>query len=135
MIKSALWAYFNKIIVVLEEQFPERTHVVRYGRFADSTRETLEDVCDFLGVEFQEEMMSRSYEPNSSFRSQAGDRERSQELSSVELYVGWGVAEIVRALPLSILDRIYGYLRTHPSNKPLPSWYFRIRDQRQADKK
>lgn len=51
------WREEQRMAMELHEESPDLTRVVRYEDLLQEPRETVEDLCDFLDVDFEEEML------------------------------------------------------------------------------
>jgi len=124
------WTYYKKCIEKLRRQYPSRTTLVQYEDFRTRTGHVLQHVCDFLGVEYEQEMTVHPYARNSSF---SNDETRAASITNSERMCIRRLAEILVALPHGAYrsaDLLRRQLQGHPD---FPHWFFKLSDQSLRD--
>jgi len=99
--------------------------VVNYEELRQTPQRVLSDVCQFLGIEFESQMLECRYQPNTSFRS---DTHRSSVLSVSELLLIKWIYGLLRLFPYRIY-RIMSLAKRAVGREPLPDWFFSIKKE------
>ena len=118
--------YYNKIIHQLNNQWSGRTMVVQYEDFRDNQESVLNDICDFIGVEFDHRLLQCSYESNSSFKKKG--LSRASVLTPAQKWFAQMVDGLAQVVPCWMFDLIHDLYRRIQPRRPLPNWFFRIKD-------
>jgi hypothetical protein len=100
--------------------------VVTYEDLVSSRREVIASMCEFLGLDFQNEMLESKYIANTSFSSEA---ERKQVLSPMEVKMIRKLSFFFALLPYSLYRVIY-VLKRKIEGQKLPSWFFATKIER-----
>lgn len=97
--------------------------VVNYEELRQTPQRVLSGVCQFLGVEFESQMLECRYQPNTSFRS---DTQRASVLSASEVLLVKLTYGLLRLFPYRIY-RIMSLAQRAVGREPLPDWFFTIK--------
>lgn len=130
---SNLFSYYHHLR--WEEEYADRDNVVtvRFEDLKADTEGTVAKVCDFLGVDFSQEMLETQYEQNTSFR---GNVKRGQTLRRIDRMTIAAVDPLARNLPLSVL---HGAFERRSSRRPAfdaprfhESYFSRFKQEQEA---
>jgi uncharacterized short protein YbdD (DUF466 family) len=99
---------------------PNRIITTTYEDLISSRKEAITAICEFLELEFQENMLESKYRPNTSFSSEA---ERKQVLSPMEVKIIRKLSFFFNLLPYSLYRMIH-LLKRKIEGQKLPSWFF-----------
>ena len=108
------------------ENHKENILIITYEDLIASRRKVLEDVCKFLGFEFESSMMESIYQPASSFKTQ---KERHQELSGLEVQIIKWLNLILSFVPYVFYRMIFLAKRKREGNY-FPEWIFSTQYER-----
>ncbi|CAG5079122.1 sulfotransferase family protein [Parvicella tangerina] len=63
ILRSAKWSEFNNEILRLKEQEPSKVFLLKYENLVTNPKETLESLCRFLDLDYEESMMTYHRNP------------------------------------------------------------------------
>ncbi len=92
-------------------------------QFEDMKRDAegvFQDVCRFLGLDFEPSVLEEAYRPNTTF---VGERKRNQVLSDADKRVIDLVMTVGKAIPVSVF-RAAKRIAERRADKHLPVWFF-----------
>lgn len=99
---------------------PAKTLFVRYEDLLSSRRETMSAVCEFLGLDFQEDMLETNFKAGTSFKSEA---DRKETLSRRQIRIIRCLDKIFGILPYCFYHILHLLKRRINGNK-LPFWFY-----------
>lgn len=114
------WSYFMKVICSFAYR-SNRIFVIYHEEMRQDLGGMLSAVCDFLEIDFDEQVLCQAYRPNTSFRSDSG---RKQALSSREKRLIELISNLSSATPLWALHGARKLRERLKGRSPLPSWFF-----------
>lgn len=120
------WVYYKKLIYDLERNYPSRTKLINYEDFCLNKKKVLDNISDFLQVDYEESICNTPYSRNSSFED---SKMRSEALTETEKKYCQIFCSLINKIPLSMYKIsyiIYDYFR---DKKNFPESYFRISDK------
>lgn len=100
-----------------------RVTFVRFEDMKENPTATLKQLCDFLGLSFREDLVLTPFQKNTSFK---GFNQRKQVFSRGNEKMLRFMATLVRALPHSLLARIYARYKQGKIVMMMPGTYRRI---------
>lgn len=109
-----------KHIERFKRESPDKIMIIAYENLVRSTPETVVDICDFLGLDFQQQMLESRKKKYTSFKS---TDERNLELSTVEVKMIQVLGYCISALPF-IFHRFVYVTRRKSKWLYLPYYYF-----------
>jgi len=122
------WVYYNKTISELSKKYSSRSITVHFGEFCNDKECVLRRITSFLGVDYQPDMVTKAYKPNTSF---SGKQTRNRLLSEREKAFIRQLASMLNTIPYEAywaLDTLRNYIwKKEPE---LPKWFFRLSDQK-----
>jgi len=118
--KVFMYHLVYKHIKRFEKRCPDKMIFVRYEDLLSSRRETISAVCEFLGLDFQENMLETNFKAGTSFKSEA---ERKETLSAGQVRIVKCLDRIFGILPYG-LYRIFHLLKQRIDKNKLPFWFF-----------
>lgn len=105
---------------------PNKIYILQYNALLNNKRDTLESVCQFLGLEFEEEMLESPYLPQSSFQSQ---KEKLVVLSKGKKIYIQGFNSICKLVPYTAYRWLYK-IASKLRGLHFPMWFFSTRFER-----
>lgn len=114
------WFVYKECIVNLKQKYPDRVYYVEYDKLDKEKSKVLEEICQFLGVNFDPTMKSYYFEKNTSF-----DSHKRRKISQSE--------SLLLLLFNFLFYIIYSILPVNPQQYPdnscgcfdLPNWFFK----------
>ncbi|MBX6362409.1 MAG: sulfotransferase [Gemmatimonadetes bacterium] len=119
------WAYYNQAMRRFAAK-SSRILVVDYASLEADLPGTLQAVCAFLRIPYEESMCRRSYAPNTSFRDRSR-RPRSLKVGEPQLVRA--ATTLLAAVPFRTLGVLRGVRRRQHRRAPLPDWFFSLLDR------
>lgn len=116
------WTCFYKIIHDFAARNPARIHIVEYQAMRSDKAVTLQHVCEFLNIPFEERLASDQYAPNTSYR----EKQPNKGLFPAEKQLIRVAAAALQLVPTRILLRVFrSHLKKRWLRGPLPLRIFR----------
>lgn len=118
------WTYYNKKLRRFAAMYPNRIYMTTYEKMRADIDGVMHDICDFIGVSFEQQITERQYQPNTSFTK---DVDKSFELSDQEKQLTGVVAKVASIIPIPAFELAEKVLvRYRKERKYLPEWFFRV---------
>lgn len=106
------------------ERRSDRLHIVTYRNLVEHREAMLRDICEFLGLPFDDVLLTDSFLPNTSFPgSLPAMGRRLPTLLSKVLALAIIVADMI---PLAVLRAEFQAAERKGRRHPLPNWFFRM---------
>ena len=121
-ILQELLAYYgaNKHIERFQKKHPSKIILIAFEDLIKSRRETMMAICDFLGLDFQPQMLESQYKPATSFKSEI---EKSQKFLPQDVQMIHVLSPFFACLPYAFYRVLYMAKRT-THGQQLPDFFY-----------
>lgn len=118
-----LHVYYNRLMDDFAKR-SDRLKLISFSELKRSPKIIFQDICVFLGLQYDQSMVGAAYKKNSSFNS---FEERERALGGFEKVISKIMAALVKSFfPVSLMSFIYKCHGKFKRRKPLPPWFFKI---------
>jgi len=117
------WVHYNRVLDSFAARFPNRIYLTKYEQLRADTHDSVKEICEFMGLPFDSDMLGQSFAPNT---SHSGKVDRTKILTDKEKQLMHRTAAMTQLIPHRTLSAFYtagGKIRGRPE---LPSWFFKI---------
>jgi len=118
VMKTAVeYAIYSAVTKRIERKSPQVAASVTYADLVANMAGTCRRICESLEIEFEPNMASPPYPPNTSFPS--GKRQREDILSRGETIIAKLVLGLSRMIPFGLVVRLGPWLMSHGRRRPM----------------
>lgn len=128
------WVYTTKILNAFSKR-SDRVFLVHFEDMKSDLEDTMRRICEFLGLQWDPQILGQTYRPNTSFKTKA---DRRKALTAGERAMIRVVAAVGRLIPKFVLGLADRFRRWWNGRPTLPRWFYRLQpffqdDERQYD--
>lgn len=114
------WLHSNKTVQHFART-SDRIFLIRYETLKNDPEGVCRELCDFLGLPFDPDMLKQAYTPNTTFRAGVN---RSSILSSQDKTLVRLTASLGSFIPKVVMDVVRRVYTLQAGRRPLPTWFY-----------
>ncbi|MFX1279860.1 MAG: sulfotransferase [Promethearchaeota archaeon] len=122
LIRLIQYRKYESYIKKFESQ-TNRLLMLSYESVRKNIENNMNDICKFLGINFEPNMLKTDYKPNTSFESFVNTTERKTVLTNSERKLIKMLNTILKVIPFNIY-RIIFYFQVNVRKKGFPRWFW-----------